>query len=141
MKSGLAAGSDFPGVLDRPPHEQPPGYVEEGQAASRGLLAEPADDGVEVGLAPLDALAVHLGGASVAGAVGAGGDPDPSQEGLEFSAGAVGGWFNALRLVNQTHRRAAHPRHARPRRINTATRTKTGITRKRAIHWLSKIML
>jgi len=38
--------SDPSGVGNRPPHEQPPGKVEERQAASRGLLAEPADDGV-----------------------------------------------------------------------------------------------
>jgi hypothetical protein len=69
-----------PSVTDRPLHQQPPGKVEEWQAAGLGLLAEPADDRVEIRLAPLDALAVHLGGASVAGTVGAGGDADTGEE-------------------------------------------------------------
>jgi hypothetical protein len=54
-----------PSVGNSPPHEQPPGDVEERQAASLGLFAEPAHDGVEIGFAPLDALAVHLSGTSV----------------------------------------------------------------------------
>jgi len=58
-----------PGVGNRPPDEQPPGNVEERQAASGGLLAEPADDGVDVCLAPLDASPIHLISPSVAGAV------------------------------------------------------------------------
>jgi hypothetical protein len=80
------------GVPDRPLHKHPPGEIHERQAASRGLLAEPADDRVEVSLAPLDALAVHLGGASVAGAVRAGGDADAGKELFELRAGAVGKW-------------------------------------------------
>jgi hypothetical protein len=76
--AGLSSVS--PGVLHGPPHKHPPSHVEERQAASLSLLAEPANDGVNVGLAPLDTLAVHLGGPGVAGAVGRGGDADAGEE-------------------------------------------------------------
>jgi hypothetical protein len=77
----VAGVSSVPaGVADRPPNEQPPGHVKKRQAASLGLLSEPANDGVDIGLAPLDALAIHLGGAGVAGAVRRGGDPDTGEQ-------------------------------------------------------------
>jgi len=85
------APGGIPGVPDRPPHEHPARQVEERQAAGLGLLAEPADDGVDVGLAPVAALAVHLAGASVAGAVWAGSDADAGQQLFQLGAWAVGG--------------------------------------------------
>jgi len=62
--SVAGVSSVTPGVRNRSLDQQPPGDVEERQAASLGLLAEPAHDRVDVGLTPLDALAVHLGSAS-----------------------------------------------------------------------------
>jgi len=78
-------------VADGTLHEHPAGGVDERQSPLSRFLAEPAaaDDGVNVALAPLDALAVHLGGASVAGAVGRGGDSDGLQQFFEFGAGAA----------------------------------------------------
>jgi len=72
-----------PSVGNGTPHYQPSGNVKERQAASLGLLAEPAHDGVDVGFAPTAPSGIHLGGSRVAWAVWAGGDVEgPSSDDL-----------------------------------------------------------
>lgn len=89
---GTGGGFLAAGVGDRPSDEEPTGRVKERQAALSGRLAQPANDFVDVGFAPVASVGVHEGGAAVAFAVAGGGQAETAKEGVEFSAGAVRWW-------------------------------------------------
>lgn len=84
VRSGF--GSSFPGVVDGPAYQHPAGRVEKRQAAGLGLLAEPPDNCVNIGRAPIGAATVHLDGVGQALASSVGHYANPSQKLFELGA-------------------------------------------------------
>jgi len=75
-----------PSVSDRPPHQHPACHVEERQAASLGLLAEPADRDVNILLNPIWTSGVKQSGTLNAQTTSVVNDAKGPQELFQFSA-------------------------------------------------------